>query len=223
MSSPLRPSRPKPKAFPVVPASPTLAALLQSCPVILAINWCLQGMRGMDRGELAFRLLLEGLVTLALAPGIGLLPALVVAHTLNFLVNGQLWVCARYCAFWHRSPAALDRFLREVVARLRASPWLEEAVCIGSCGAQAVARHDRADIDLRLIAPAGWRGWLEVNLLLLVLRARALVRLVPLDLYAYDSPASLERFRQDEPLLVILDRRGRIARRFAGRRLVSLP
>jgi hypothetical protein len=74
-----------------------------------------------------------------------------------------------------------------------------------------------------LIAPAGWRRWLEVNLLLLVLRARALVRLVPLDLYAYDSPASLERFRQDEPLLVILDRRGRIARRFAGRRVVSLP
>lgn len=188
--------------------------------MILAINWCMQGMRGMDRGELAFRLLLEALVWLALAPALGPFPALLAAHTLNFLLNGQLWVCARYCLFWRRSPAALSDFLADVAARLRDLAWLEEAVCIGSCGAEAVARHDRADIDLRLVAPPGPLGWLRVNLLLLELRARALFGLIPLDLYAYDSPASLDRFRQDEALLVILDRRGRIAERFAGRRLV---
>lgn len=222
MSSPPSLSRPKPKVFPIAPGGRWSAAALQSCPAILAINWCFQGMRGMDRGELAFRLLLEALVWLVLLPALGPLAALFLAHSLNFLVNGQLWVCARYCRLWHRAPAALDRFLREVAAELRELSWLEEAVCIGSCGAAAVARHDRADIDLRLIAPPGVWGWLEVNLLLLALRARALVRLIPLDLYAYDSPASLERFRQDEPLLVILDRRGRIAERFAGRRLVPL-
>ncbi len=220
MSRPLERSLPKAKVFPVAPSRAWLAAALQSCPVILAINWCTQGIRGMDRGELAFRLLLEAVVWLSLAPALGPLPALLAAHTLNFLVNGQLWVCARYCLFWHRSPAALNGFLADVAARLRELTWLEEAVCIGSCGAEAVACHDRADIDLRLVAPPGLLGWLRVNLLLLALRTRALFSLIPLDLYGYDSPASLQRFRQDEPLLVILDRRGRIAERFAGRRLV---
>lgn len=215
-------SRPKAKLFPVTPRWRWLAAVMQSCPAILAINWCLQGMRGMDRGELAFRLLLEAVVWAALTPLVGPLPAFLIAHSLNFLANGQLWVCARYCLFWHRSPAALDRFLLDVAERLRALPWLDEAVCIGSVGAGAVARHDRADIDLRLIAPPGPSGWLKANLLLLTLRVKALGRFVPLDLYAYDSPASLDRFRQDEALLVILDRRGRIARRFAGRRIVWL-
>jgi|DewCreStandDraft_4_1066084.scaffolds.fasta_scaffold00036_72 hypothetical protein len=180
----------------------------------------MQGMRGMDRGELAFRLLLEAVLWFALLTPLGPIPALLAAHTFNFLVNGQLWVCARYCLFWHRSPAALNAFLADVAARLRELTWLEEAVCIGSCGAGAVAHHDRADIDLRLVAPSGPSAWLRVNLLLLALRAWALLRLIPLDLYAYDSPASLDRFRQDEALLVILDRRGRIAERFAGRRLV---
>jgi hypothetical protein len=222
VSSPLCPSRPKAKAFPLAPRAPWLAAALQSCPAILAINWCFQGMRGMDRGELVFRLLLESLLWLALVPATGPIPALLLAHTANFLANGQLWVCVRYCRFWRRSPAALDRFLREVAGELRAIAWLEEVACIGSCGAAAVARHDRADIDLRLIAPPGPVGWLRANLLLLRLRARALVRLVPLDVYVYDRPESLGRFRQDEPLLVILDRRGRLAELFATRQFVIL-
>lgn len=223
VSSPPLLSRPKAKQFPVAIRSPRLAAALQSCPAILAINWVMQGMRGMDRGELAFRVGLEAAVWVLLAPLAGPLGGLVLAHTLSFLVNGQVWVCARYCVLWHRDPTALDRFLARVAGELRELVWLDEAVCIGSRGEARATRHDRADLDLRLIAPPGVVGWLKINLLLLSLRARALVRLIPLDLYAYDSPASLERFRQDEPLLVILDRRGRIARRYGHRRLVPYP
>ena len=57
-------SAPKPKTFPIRPRSPWLAGLMQSCAFILPVNWCLQGMRGMDRKELAFRLSAE----LLLAP-----------------------------------------------------------------------------------------------------------------------------------------------------------
>lgn len=214
---------PKAKAFPIAPRNPWLAALLQSCPAILAINWCFQGMRGMDRGELAFRLALEALLALLLAPFWGWLTALLLAHSANFLFNGQLWVCVRYCRFWRRSPAALDRFLKEIAGSLRRSPWLVEVVCIGSQAFGGAARGPRSDIDLRLVRRPGPRGWLAANLWALRLRAHALVRLIPLDLYVYDDVASLDRFRRDEPLLVILDRDGRIAQRYAARLKVSLP
>src|SRR5690242_11924962 len=107
------------KRFPAPFDSPALAGVTQSCAFILAANWLMQGVRGMDRKELAFRLLLEAVATaatlLALA-GLGvdgpaaLAFALAVAHSLNFTLNGQIWVCTRYCRAYRRNPAAVAAF-----------------------------------------------------------------------------------------------------------------
>lgn len=218
-------SVPKPKAFPIRPRSPRLAALMQTCAFILAVNWCLQGMRGMDRRELAFRLVAELLLAAALASALaGALGALVataaalaLAHTASFTLNGQVWVCARYCRWWRREPEALESWLCSTVAELRALPWLREAACIGSRGDRGLIQGDRADLDLRLISPPGAMGWLRVNLLLLRLRSRAFFARIPLDLYAYDRPRSLRRFDQRERLLVLFDRDGRLAAEFPDR------
>jgi hypothetical protein len=218
-------SVPKLKAFPIRPRSPALARLLQSCLVILAINWCLQGMRGMDRKELAFRLMLEGAVGLFLALGLSswlappeaLLAAFLAAHSLGFTLNGQAWVCARYCRWYRRDPAVLEAHLQRLTDRLRRLPWLREAVCIGSLGRKGAIRGDRADLDLRLLFPPGGAAWLRVNLLLLRLRAEAFLRRIPLDLYAYERPERLRRFDQREPLVVLLDRDGRLARLYPRR------
>lgn len=218
-------SLPKPKRFPIRPRSPRLARAMQSCLFILAVNWCLQGMRGMDRKELGFRLLAElalavFLMLLAgrvLAPLPALLLGLAAAHSLSFTLNGQVWVCARYCRSWRGDAAAVERWLQRVAAELQALPWLREAVCIGSRGDQGLIVGARSDLDLRLIFPAGATAWLRVNLLLLGLRTRAFLAGIPLDLYAYDGPRSLLRFDQRERLLVLADRDGRLAALFPAR------
>jgi hypothetical protein len=223
-------SEPKLKSFPVRPRSPALARLLQSCAAILAINWCTQGMRGMDARELSFRLLLEALVgmllVLAMAPALGvamaLALALLIAHSLSFTLNGQAWVCARYCRCYRRDPAVLEAHLRRIIGRLHRLDWLREAVCIGSLSRKGAITGDRADLDLRLLFPAGPAGWLRVNLLLLGLRAEAFCRRIPLDLYAYARPERLRRFDQREPMLLLLDRDQRLARLYR-RRAVAWP
>jgi hypothetical protein len=220
---------PKLKLFPWQPRSPRLAGLMQTCLFILAANWCLQGMRGMDGKELSFRLGLEGLLAILFAAalrdplGLPMAAALGIslAHSLNFTLNGQLWVCARYCRWYRRDPDALDSFLRETADGLRRLPWLREAACIGSLGRYGKAAG-RSDLDLRLLFPPGPLGWLRVNLLLLRLRSRALLRRIPLDLYAYAGPGRLLRFDQREPLLVLLDRDGRLAAEFP-QRVVAWP
>ena len=211
-------SDPKLKSFPIRPRSAVMARLMQSCPVILAINWCCQGMRGMDGKERSYRLVLEAAIALTLVgllrdfgiAAAGLLGFLA-AHTLNFTLNGQVWVCARYCRWYRRDPATLDAHLRSVVDELRSLPWLREAVLIGSLGRRGAVVGDRADLDLRLIFPPGTGGWLRANLLLLRLRAHAFVARIPLDLYAYERPERLRRFDQREPLLILLDRDRRLA------------
>lgn len=223
-------SEPKLKTFPLRPRSAWLAELMQTCAFILAANWWLQGMRGMDRKELGFRLAMEllaaALATVLLAPALGwpwAAPAgIVAAHSLNFTLNGQVWVCARYCRWYRRDPLVLEGFLRAVARDLHALPWLREAVCIGSLGRAGAVRGDRADLDLRLLFPPGPLAWLRVNLLLLYLRARAFVRGIPLDLYAYERPERLRRFDQRERLMVLLDRDGRLAALYP-RRVASWP
>jgi hypothetical protein len=214
------------KRFPAPLDAPALAAVTQSCAFILTANWLMQGVRGMDRKELAFRLLLEAVLAAAMLSALARVGvggpaasalALAVAHSLNFTLNGQVWVCARYCRRYRRNPAAVAVFLVDAKRLLQRQTWLDEAALIGSRGRAGKQWGPRSDIDLRLVVPPGPSGWLRANLLLLRLRSRAFVRAIPLDLYAYDSPASLARLDQAEPLLPILDRRGRLAAAFPDR------
>ena len=154
-------------------------------------------------------------------PAVAVASGLLLAHTANFLVNGQFWVCARYCAAYRGDPERLGWFVEDVVGDLRRCAWLDVAVCIGSQAFVPEARAARSDIDLRLVFPAGAEAWLRVNLLLIRLRSRALLGRVPLDLYAYDDLRALERFDQAEPMLVILDRDGALSRRFVSRHLIA--
>ncbi len=213
----------KKKNFSWMPKSSAMRALMQSPIGILAINWVFQGMRGMQRKEFGFRLLLEAaltLVTFLLLPSelhaiLRLGAALVVAHTFNWLFNTHLWVCVRYFPIYRRNPEALAKFLAKTQAQLQSLSWLDEAVCIGSVGDSGGIRSERSDIDLRLVF--GRNNWWRVNLLLLRLRTAALLQIIPLDLYAYDNVQALDRFRQDEGLRVLLDRRGQIAARYGKR------
>ena len=204
----------------------------RNCLFILAVNWLLQGMRGMDPKELGFRLLLlalmAGLAAWTLAGFLGLsgLAALAlglgIGHTLNFLLNGQLWVVLRYCPGYRQDPARLATQISALLDDVARQSWLSEAVLMGSTVTRLATPRSRADIDLRLIFPPGVAGWLQTNLYLLRLRVLAACRGLPLDLYAYAHPAVLRRFDQSEPLGIILDRGVRLKRGFANRRLVWL-
>ncbi len=208
-----------------MPKSPALRALMQGPVGILGINWVFQGMRGMQRKELSFRLLLElflaAIIYSLLPASVGTLPsalfATLLAHTINWLFNTHLWVCVRYFPIYHRNPSALTKFLAATERQLQSLTWLDEAVCIGSVGDSGGIRSDRSDIDLRLFFGNGMINWVKTNLLLLYLRTTALVRIIPLDLYAYDDIQTLDRFRQDEGLKLLLDRHERIRMRFGDR------
>ena len=221
------PMLPKIKPFPLINTTSPLFALSQSCVFILAANWVMQGMRGMDSKELSFRILLEGSVATALLlaipsyvnPWQAVVMSVMGAHTASFLFNGQVWVCARYCRMYNRSPSAIDSWLADRIAWLRSLGWLDVSLCIGSQGQGTGTRTSRSDIDLRLIFPPGGWNWLRLNGLLLLLRTEAFIRAIPLDLYAYDTIESLKRFDPEEPIMVITDRQDHLARTM-GHRIV---
>lgn len=224
--------QPKAKVFRLRASSPDTLFASRSCGFILLTNWLFQGVRGMDPKELSFRLLLliGGSTAIAgivhtqaeVAPPTALVLGLLASHTLNFLVNGQFWVCLRYCPAYHREQQTLARSVGALVSDVQRQSWLSEAVIIGSLARQPTLPGARADIDLRLVFPPGIGNWLRTNLLLLRLRTKAFFAGLPLDLYAYEHPATLRRFDQSEPLGIVLDRKARLRRGFANRQLVWL-
>jgi len=214
------------KNFGWSPRSKLLAYLMQTGVVILAINWVFQGVRGMQFKELSFRWALESIVFLILFLILiqsevsviwSCLGALVLAHSLNWLFNTHLWVCVRYMKVYRRNPDALSNFLSDVSKQINKKSWLKEAVCIGSIGDKGDVSSWRSDIDLRLFFGAGPLDYFRLNFYLIYLRTRALIEIIPLDLYAYDNIEILERFKSDEGILLIKDVDGRIAARFSGR------
>lgn len=224
--------QPKAKLYRYRATSPEAVFESRNCLFILSLNWLMQGVRGMDIQEFSFRLLLETALAILVAclasVGMGMEPlsaaacGLAIAHTINFLVNGQFWVCLRYCRFYRRQTRTLARQLQTLLSRVAGRPWLAEAVLLGSTVTQLDRPGPRADVDLRLIFPAGLKGWFLTNCLLLELRAWAFWQGLPLDVYAYAHPASLRRFDQREPLGILLDRASRLRRGFANRQLVWL-
>ena len=123
----------KPKLYPFAPRSEAMRRLMRSCAFVLAVNWLAQGMRGLDCKELAFRLLAESLpAALSGLGAVAVLPAALIAHSLNFTFNGQFWVCARYCPSYRGDAARLRRFLGDIAPELRRS--VDAAVVIGSTG-----------------------------------------------------------------------------------------
>lgn len=220
----------KMKNFPFVPRSPYLARMMQSCIFILAANWVFQGMRGMQAKELSFRLsieLLAATVAFVILPISSLLlcglVSLVIAHSLNFTINGQVWVCARYCRFYRQQPENLDAYLQRIAEKVMAKKWLNVAVCIGSQGQAKGSLSSRSDIDMRFVFADGFGGWLRTNLLLLRLRGDAFFRGIPLDLYAYDTVKAFDRFDQSEAILIMLDRNQAFRNRYCHRDLKQVP
>lgn len=224
--------QPKAKLYRWRASSPEALLESRSCLFILLMNWLLQGIRGMDGKEISFRLILLAAGTSVLGAGLAwatdwplstIAPlALALVHSINFLANGQFWVCLRYCPGYRQDSVLLRQRVERLFDRVAGSAWLDEAVVIGSLARQPQAPGPRSDIDLRLVFPPGWRGWLRTNLLLLELRAWAFVTRLPLDVYAYEHPAVLRRFDQSEPLGILLDRAARLRRGFANRELAWL-
>jgi len=219
----------KPKPFPLPPRL-ARSPLVQNPLTVLAVNWLCQGVRGMGRRERTARLLGElavaGLcappLTLVLPPAPALLAAFALAHTLAWTLNGQFWVAMRYLPCWRRDPAAVTRFAAWLTRRLAASPWLREAVLVGSLARRGTPTAG-SDIDLRLVYPAGFRARLRADGLAFLLRLRAFFAAVPLDLYLEDRVEDLARLDAREPWRVLLDRDGRIRRIFARSRTLVGP
>lgn len=191
--------------------SPLLRLILK-CPVsALVLHWVFQSLVYMDPTERWFKLGLDAVLTALLAPLLGLflrpVPALLlsflVAHTLNFLFNGQLWGALKQYGLVYTSPQALERYLSGLRRRALREPSIRHLYVYGSLAREEWSPF--SDLDARLVRRPGFFNGLSACWFVLKERSRALFARFPLDLYVVDRVGNLKKLRPDETVLDLLD------------------
>ena len=162
----------------------------------------------MDKTERAFKIGLDAALTAALARLLGrwlptwaaLALGWVIAHTLNFLFNGQIYGVLKHFGGVRRTWEEFNAEVDALAQRIDREPAIIYAAAYGS-----LARDQwkpTSDLDVRLVRASGarnaWRAsWFAVNE-----RTRALFGKFPLDLLVLDSCEALERMAEKEPVVL---------------------
>jgi predicted nucleotidyltransferase len=197
-------------------------------------NWAHQGLSYMDPTERWTRLALEAgevaLLAVAVAKAAGLpmwdgrvlLAGFAVAHTANWVFNGNFWALLlfTFANRRNRGEALTCAYLNRMAERLRSSRAIAGLALYGS-----VSRgqwHDRSDIDLRLLRRPGPANALMAGLLIARERFLAFAARQPVDMYLGDDLAFLKRMRDDEAPVFLVKRDERLEIAFPGRPEVTL-
>ena len=124
------------------------------------------------------------------------------AHTLNWILNGQLWVLSRYVY-----PMNLFEFYKisqfiSVIEKLLSK--VDVLDCIISGSLTEGKHHRNSDLDIRIIA-GNVRSAYVASLIAVYLRILAFFNLVPLDIFVLASYDGLNRLKNERRFYSILN------------------
>ena len=195
--------------------SKIMQKLLRYPLVAVTIHWTFQSLFYMDPTERRFKLMLDVVPTVTggvllsrwLPWKFAWVAAFLVAHTINFLFNGQLWGALKFYGFVNNTYEAFENYTQSMAERIKAESSIGYAAVYGS--RTRSEWKSSSDLDLRLVRRPGWRNGLRACVFVLIERARALFLGFPLDIYVLDDFDSLARLRPDELPMVLLTRRNK--------------
>ncbi len=177
--------------------SPLLRTLVSSPLLALAAHWALQSLLYMDRTErcmklaldlalaVLFRLLLGGTLPAAAA----WMVALVIAHTVNLLLNAHLWGVLKHYGLVRHTWETYTRYVDAFLGRAEREPAIDSLWICGSLSRDAWS--PASDLDVRLLRCPGMANGVRACWFLLRERTRALWCRFPLDAYVVDSREGL--------------------------------
>lgn len=191
-----------------------LRPILRTKAGALLIHWMFQGLLNMDGTERAFKLGLDLIGTiLFLALFVNFLPwplalavALLLAHSVNFLLNAQPWTVLKHFGVRYYSESDLLAYAAQLGQRCARCASISAVGIWGGFARREHADPGSSDLDVRVIRAPGFFHGFSSCLFVLSERARANWKRFPLDIYLLDGVESLSRLRQTEVPLLLLDR-----------------
>lgn len=191
---------------------PLINSLFKFKIFIILSNWTFQGMLYADKTERLFRLLLDGIITLVLyiifinfisSGYIALIFSFLIAHTFNWIFNGQLFVLGRYIGIKPNKHNEFEEYLKGLKYRAERTKSIQSVILYGSMSRKDL--KNSSDLDVRIIRKKGFLNGLRSCLFGLYERKWAFFNKFPLDLYIIDSVKHLSKLRVDENPIILYD------------------
>jgi thymidylate kinase/predicted nucleotidyltransferase len=191
--------------------NPLLRPLFSNPVGALLTSWVFQGLLYMDHTERWFKLAIDGVITAAVGIPVGLLspvglaPALVgaflLAHTVNWLFNGQVFAVLKTFGGVRHSMDQWERYMQGLKDRIRQEPSIRWAAAYGSLARGQFS--ETSDLDVRIIRHPGVTDALRACWFVLTERTRAFFSGYALDVYVLDSERPLKKLRVDERPVIL--------------------
>lgn len=168
--------------------------------MIFLSAWIFQGVHITNWREVVIRYAIDVIITTVMASlGVHWLLALIIAHSINFTLNGQL-----FAMYTHMGATGVtaEKFLRcttQIREKIAKHKFIDASIAYGSLSRGCYKRT--SDIDIRLIPAKG--GWWQTAFYAVWLRTWAFFVGYPLDMYCYDPEVVIKKMRSDElPVMV---------------------
>lgn len=175
--------------------------------MIFLSAWILQGIRIMNWREafvkVAFTVIFAVLFAVV---GVPVVLSILIAHTLNFAFNGQLFAMYTHMGATH---VTAEHFLKETekIAKLcEDRTFVDASIAYGSLSRGCF--KSTSDIDMRIVPVENELSWWEAVFFALWLRTRSFVNGYPLDLYVYPARTCAKRMRSDELPIMLSEKDG---------------
>lgn len=177
----------------------------------MATHWVFQNMIGMGITELAFKLGIDIVLAVAflflfsiwIPLHWAIIIGLVVAHTINFLFNAQIFVVLKHFGDIIHPISEYEAYIQGIQKRLSDQNSIRWAAIYGS-----MARGElktTSDLDVRFIRYPGFMNGVRSCWFTLRERTRAHLSRFPVDFMLFDNPHPLKRLREDESPIVIFN------------------
>lgn len=165
--------------------------------------WIFQGMLYMDKREALLKIFLDIIMLFLLVlVGISLVNSFLIAHTLNFAFNGQLFAMYTHMGATKVEPNNFLNFIIALNKRLYKCDFVECAAGFGSLSRGIY--KSTSDLDIRICPRNGCINWIKATLWAAMERSRAFIYGFPLDLYVFDLKTVKRKMKTDEPPIVFI-------------------
>ncbi len=167
--------------------------------------WTFQGMLMLNWRETVIKLVLDVAITLALwMVGVPFLLAFFIAHTLNYMFNGQAKAVYNHMGAGNKSAKSFFNGTISMKKRIDTAQHIDAGIAYGSLSRGCY--KPTSDIDIRIIPAKGeWNFW-KTCFWAVKERSIAFATGYPLDMYVFTLPVVQKLMRSDELPIIVVER-----------------
>ncbi len=201
----------------------------------LPSNWLMQGIFHADKSEKMYKIFFTivlwiiAFVILFFGFNIALIKSLLygflIAHTLNWIVNNNLFVLLVHRMRWlHTTKPELFNQLEYIQNRLKKIPnkdWILYSVSLGGICNGTLNSH--SDIDVTLIRKPGFKNMFHAIVFYVKEKKFADLKGVPLDIFICDTPENcIDRSKGQKNPIVLMDHEDKVDNFYPDKLKISI-